>query len=85
MVASRDALVSSRFATLICAPVYTQRRGISTEVHVGRDEGLKHESSILCDALVSIEKARLTDYVGALSPAKLSEFRSALRIAFDVE
>jgi mRNA interferase MazF len=85
VVASRDALVSSRFATVICAPVYTQRRGISTEVEVGADEGLKHDSSILCDALVSIEKSRLTDYVGALSAAKLSEFRGALRVALDVE
>ena len=85
VVASRDALIASRFATVVCAPVYTQRRGLSTEVSVGRDEGLKHDSSILCDALISVEKARLTDYVGALSPAKLGQFREALRIALDVE
>lgn len=85
VVASRDMLVNSRFATVVCAPVYTARRGISTEVAVGPDEGLKHESSILCDALVSVEKARLTDYVGTLSPTKLSRLRDALRIALDVE
>jgi mRNA interferase MazF len=85
VVASRDILVGSRFATVICAPVYTQRRGLSTEVDVGPNEGLKHESSILCDALISVEKARLTDYVGTLSPAKLRQFRDALRIALDVE
>ena len=85
VVASRDTLVNSRFATVVCAPVYTERRGISTEVTVGPDEGLKHESTILCDALVSVEKARLTDYVGTLSPTKLSRLRDALRIALDVE
>jgi mRNA interferase MazF len=85
VIASRDTLVASRFATVVCAPVYTRRRGISTEVGIGPDEGLKHESSVLCDALVSVEKARLTDYVGSLSPTKLSEFRDALRIALDVE
>lgn len=85
VIASRDTLVSSRFATVVCAPVYTKRRGISTEVGVGTDEGLKHESSILCDALISVEKTRLSDYVGSLSPAKLTEFRDALRIALDVE
>jgi mRNA interferase MazF len=85
VVARRDALLSSRFASVICAPVYTQRRGISTEVSVGPDEGLKHESTILCDALVSLEKSRLTDYVGTLSPAKLSELRRALRVGLDVE
>jgi mRNA interferase MazF len=85
VVASRDTLVASRFESVICAPVYSQRRGLSTEVEVGPDEGLKHSSSILCDALVSIEKSRLTDYVGTLSPAKLADFRDALRIALDVE
>jgi hypothetical protein len=27
----------------------------------------------------------LTDYVGALSPAKLTHLRAALRIAFDID
>lgn len=84
-VVSRPALIGSRFATVICAPVYTQRRGISTEVGVGASEGLKHDSAILCDALVSIEKQRLTDYVGSLPAAKLENLRAALRIALDVE
>jgi mRNA interferase MazF len=85
VVVSRAALVDSRFASVICAPVYTERRGLSTEVLVGAAEGLKHASSILCDALVSIEKQRLTHYVGTLSDAKLTELRDALRVALDVE
>lgn len=85
VVVSRNALIESRFTTVICAPVYTQRRGLATEVTVGLEEGLKHESSILCDALVSVEKTRLTDYVGALSGAKLADLVLALRVAVDVE
>jgi mRNA interferase MazF len=85
VVVSRDALVDSRFATVVCAPVYTQRRGLSTEVTVGAHEGLKHDSSILCDALMSLDKSALTDYVGALSDQKLAELRAALRTAVDVE
>ena len=85
VVVSRNALVESRFATVVCAPVYTQRRGLSTEVTVGVHEGLKHDSSILCDALLSLDKAALTDYVGALSAQKLAELRAALRIGVDVE
>jgi mRNA interferase MazF len=85
LVVSRNALIESRFATVICAPVYTERRGLSTEVAVGAEEGLKHDSSILCDALVSLEKARLTDYVGALPERKLTELHDALRAAIDVE
>lgn len=85
VVVSRNTLVESRFATVVCAPVYSQRRGISTEVPVGTHEGLKHESSALCDALVSVDKSTLTDFVGSLDGPKLAELRAALRIAVDVE
>ena len=85
VVVSRPGLIVSRFSTVICAPVHSQRHGLATEVNVGPREGLKHESSILCDALVSIPKTRLTDYVGALPAAKLGELADALRIALHVE
>lgn len=78
VVVSRKALIDSSFSTVICAPVFTERHGLSTQVAVGGAEGLKHDSAVLCDALVSIEKSRLTDFVGELSPAKLIELDAAL-------
>ncbi len=60
---SRQALIDSSFSTVVCAPVYSRRDGLATQVDVGLEEGLKHESSIHCDALVSLPKAMLTDYV----------------------
>jgi mRNA-degrading endonuclease toxin of MazEF toxin-antitoxin module len=42
-------------------------------VGIGSDEGLKHDSSIHCDELVSLPKTVLTDYVGSLSRQKLDE------------
>ena len=85
VVVSRPAVVTSRFSTVICAPVYSQRRGLATEVEVGPDEGLKHASAILCDGLVSVLKSSLTDYIGALSEPKLAVLARALRIALHVE
>jgi mRNA interferase MazF len=85
VVVSRDDLIESAFSTVVCAPVYTERRGLSTEVHVGVAEGLKHDSTVLCDALVSLEKTRLTNYVGSLGYGKLEELKTALRIALDIE
>jgi mRNA interferase MazF len=85
VIVSRGDLVDSAFSTVICAPVYSERRGLSTEVYVGAGEGLKHDSAILCDALVSLEKARFTRYVGSLGYQKLTELRNALRIALDIE
>jgi mRNA-degrading endonuclease toxin of MazEF toxin-antitoxin module len=45
---------------------------------------LKHHSVVNCDQITRLEKRMLTDYVGALSPAKLTQLRAALLIAFDI-
>ncbi len=81
VVISRQILLDSRFSTVICAPVYSQHDGLSTQVEIGVAEGLKHESSIHCDELVSLPKNLLTHYVGTLSAAKLTELNQALFIA----
>lgn len=84
VVVSRPALIVSRFSTVICAPVYTVHDGLSTQVLVDIEDGLVHASSIHCDALVSISKSALTDYLGALSPEKLQLLDEALRMALDL-
>jgi mRNA interferase MazF len=50
-------------------------------VDVGPDKGLKHESSIHCDALVSLPKPLLTDFVASLTPARMRALDQALRVA----
>ena len=84
-VVSRQTLIESRFSTVVCAPVYSRREGLATEVPVGTDEGLKHDSSILCDALVSLPKSALTDFVSNLSPARLRALDAALLVALELE
>ena len=44
VIVSRQVLINSRFSTVICAPIYTAYKGLSTQVEVGIDEGLKHDS-----------------------------------------
>jgi mRNA interferase MazF len=83
-VVSREALIRTRFSTVICAPLLTHGEGLTTQVEVGVAEGLKHPSWIMCDALASIERSRLTDFVGTLSAAKLRELDRALRLALDL-
>lgn len=80
-MAGRQALIDSRFSTVVCAPVYTRRDGLATQVEVGVEDGLKHESSIHCDALVSLPKAVLTDYLSSLAPPRLRALDRALRVA----
>jgi mRNA interferase MazF len=83
-IVSRPALIDSRFSTVVCAPVFSNGEGLSTQVAIGPEEGIKHSSWIMCDNLVSIHKSELTHYVGSLSNAKLAELSDALKIALDL-
>jgi len=84
VVVSRQILIDSKFSTIICAPVYSSYDGLSTQVPIGIDEGLKHASSIYCDELVSIPKNVLTNYIGTLPPQKIKALNEALSIALDL-
>lgn len=84
VVVSRQALIDSRFSTVICAPVYSSGADLATQVPVGVDEGLKRDSWIMCDNLVSLAKTQLTDYVGSLSHSKLNELARSLSVALDL-
>lgn len=85
VVVSRQVLIESKFTTVVCAPVYTTRAGIATQVPVGMDEGLKHESAIHCDELVSLPKTMLTDYIGTLNATKIRQLDAALAVALALE
>lgn len=85
VVVSRQVLIDSKFSTVICAPVYSSRHGLSTQVPVGADEGLKHESSIHCDELVSLPKSVLTRFVGRVSQSGMAAVDRALVAALDID
>ena len=85
VVVSRQALIDSRFSSVICAPVYSQHDGLSTQVCVGPDQGLKKESSIHCDELVSLPKTVLTHYVGGLGLMVLGQLERALTVALGLD
>jgi mRNA interferase MazF len=85
VIVSRQTLIESRFSTVICAPVFTRGQGLGTQVAIGPDEGMKHESWIMCDNLASVPKTDLTQFVGSLSYSKLAEVDEALRIALALE
>ncbi len=81
VIVSRQALIESAFPAVTCAPIYSSRHGLASQVGVGFDEGLKQASCIHCDELVSLRKAVLTDYVGRLSLSKLGELNRAVAVA----
>jgi mRNA interferase MazF len=84
VIVSRQVLIDSRFSTVICAPVYTAYSGLSTQVPVGIEDGLKHESAIHCDELVSLPKSMLTNYIGRLSETGRDQLDAALKAALQL-
>jgi mRNA interferase MazF len=84
VIVSRQVLLDSRFSTVICAPVFSEGEGLATQVKVGLSEGLKNESWILCDSLVSIRKSDLAQYVGTLASPRLAELDRAIIVALDL-
>ncbi len=84
VIVSRQVLIDSRFSTVICAPIFTAYDGLATQVPIGPDEGLKHESSVHCDELVSLPKTVLTNFIGTLPPMKMEALNQALLIALDI-
>ena len=85
VLVSRQLLIDSTYATVVCAPIFTNGRGLSTQVAVGQNEGLKHESWVVCDNLRSVAKSDLTQFVGALSWSKIAELDESLRTALSLD
>ena len=85
VVVSRQEVIESDFSTVICVPIYTNCTGVETQVAVGINEGLKHDSCIFCDEIVSFPKSMLTHLVGTLSEEKLNKLNEALKIALVIK
>ncbi len=71
--------------TVMVAPVTSTIRGAPSEVRVGVREGLKRESAVNLDHVQTIERSRLSGYVGHLDPEKMREVCRALSIAAGCE
>ena len=67
--------------TAMVAPITSTIRGLSSEVIVGVDEGLKNDSAINCDHIQSVDQRMLRRYVGSLSESKMVEVCRAVVIA----
>ncbi len=84
VVGSRQILIDSKFSTVICAPIYSSFDGLSTQVPLGVEDGLRHSCSIHCDELISIPKRSLTNYITTLSYEKNIALKRALSVALEL-
>ena len=59
-------------------------RGLPTEVPLGHEHGLDHDSVVNCDNLFTLPKSLIGRRRGELDPESLDRLRSALLIALDL-
>ncbi|MCY4662224.1 MAG: type II toxin-antitoxin system PemK/MazF family toxin [Acidobacteria bacterium] len=67
--------------TAMVAPITSTIRGLPSEVVVGVDEGLKHDSAVNLDHVQTVEQRLLHRYAGSLSEAKMHRVCRALALA----
>jgi mRNA interferase MazF len=84
----RPALILTRASVLhllssvTVAPVTNTIRGLSTEVPVGRRNGLDHDSVVSCDNITTLRKERVGATIGILFDDQEPELARAIRDAF---
>ncbi len=67
--------------TVMVAPITSSVHGAPSEVLVGIEEGLKQPSAVNLDHVQTVERARLTTYVGQVPAEKMRSICTALAIA----
>jgi mRNA interferase MazF len=67
--------------TVLVAPITSTAHGAPSEVQVGLEEGLKHESVVNLDQVQTVDQQRLHHFVGTVGPAKMIAICRALMIA----
>jgi mRNA interferase MazF len=66
-------------------PVTSRIRGIATEIPVGRENGLDHDSVLNCDGITSILVADLGPQIGFLLDRQEEALVAAIHAAFDLD
>jgi mRNA interferase MazF len=85
VVVSRTFLAEHEdISTVVCAPVYGEVLGLTTEVVLGLEDGLPRTSAIRCDFLTLMFKNKLTHFVSTLSTTKLAQLNRALAHALEL-
>ncbi len=83
LLLSRNASYAVR--TSVTVAIITRTiRDIPTEVLLGPEDGMRSKCVVNLDDILTIPKARLTERIAALSPAKMAAVAKASAFALDL-
>jgi len=84
LVLTRE-LVRPHVGRVTVAPITTTVRGLSTEIPVGRANGLEAEGVVSCDNIITVPTATLGRQIGFLLPTQEAFLTTAVHAAFDLD
>jgi mRNA interferase MazF len=82
IVLTRDPL-GRLLHSVVIAPVTSTIRGLSTEVPLGRDDGIRHPSVANLDNVQLLSRDRFRRRIGRVQPASMTALCAALSVAVD--
>ncbi len=82
VVLTRDPL-GQLLHSVIIAPVTSTIRGLSTEVPLGHDDGIRRTSVANLDNVQSLSRDRFRRRIGRAQPATMAAICAALSVAVD--
>jgi mRNA interferase MazF len=80
LVISRQSVIPL-LRTVMVAPITSAIHGVPSEVLVGTEHGLKHESAVNLDHVQTVDRSRLSGFIGHLNDELMKEVCRALAVA----
>lgn len=80
LVISRQGVIPL-LRTVMVAPITSAIHGVPSEVLVGTEHGLKHESAVNLDHVQTVDQSRLTQFIGHVGDEVMVEVCQALAAA----
>ena len=84
LVLTRE-VVRPHLHNVTVAPITSRIRGLSTEVVVGRANGLDHTGVVSCDNITTLPVGQLLAQIGFLLPGQEEQLTTAIVAAFDLD
>lgn len=79
------AIARQTMTKVTIAPITSTVKGLSSEVPVGRENGLDHPSAIAIDNIVTVPIGALGRTVGWLTETQEAQLARAIVLAFDLD
>ncbi|CAN5430729.1 type II toxin-antitoxin system toxin endoribonuclease MazF3 [soil metagenome] len=77
-------IVRPHLTRVTVAPITTTVRGLSTEVPVGRANGLEQDGVVSCDNVITVPTESIGRNIGFLLPDQEPALAEAIRTAYDL-